>query len=71
MDDIIQQVDEITGEVLQKAIDESDGSYKRIKDKLLEYKEYAFEVDQFAVVKIVDEALQVLEWSLRDYKPFE
>lgn len=64
-------LDKAEGLVLSDATLNSDGTYQSIKNKLREYGEQYFEECDNLGVELVSNALETLEYSIKDIKPFE
>ena len=72
IEQIKEELTMLEGHLLQLAIDETDGSYIEIKKYLKEIVTEEFDNnDELTVLFILAEnALDALEWQIRDIKPF-
>ena len=72
IEQIKEELTMLEGHLLQLAIDETDGSYIEIKKYLKEIVTEEFDNnDELTVLFILAEnALDTLEWQIRDIKPF-
>ena len=72
IEQIKEELTMLEGHLLQNAIDNTDGSYIEIKKYLKEIVTEEFDNnDELTVLFILAEnALDTLEWQIRDIKPF-
>ena len=68
VDDLLTQVE---GIILQDAIDNTNETYQDIKRYIEENKYLAFENNDLVLFETYESALETLEWSIKDIKPFE
>ncbi len=73
IEQIREDIDLLEGSLIQLAVDSTDGSYIEIKKYLKEIVTEEFDNnDELTVLFILAEnALDTLEWQIRDIKPFE
>ena len=72
IEQIREDIDLLEGSLIQLAVDSTDGSYIEIKKYLKEIATEEFDNnDELTVLFILAEnALDTLEWQIRDIKPF-
>ena len=72
IEQIKEDIDLLEGSLIQLAVDSTDGSYIEIKKYLKEIVTEEFDNnDELTVLFILAEnALDTLEWQIRDIKPF-
>ena len=72
IEQIVEDIDLLEGSLIQLAVDSTDGSYIEIKKYLKEILNEEFDGnDELTVLFILAEnALDTLEWQIRDIKPF-
>ena len=72
IEQIRKDIDQLEGSLIQLAVDSTDGSYIEIKKYLKEIVTEEFDnSDEITVLFILAEnALDTLEWQIKDIKPF-
>ena len=68
VDDLLTQVE---GIILQDAIDNTDGTYGKIKMYIKNEQEKVFRQENIFLFELYENVLETLEWSIKDIKPFE
>ena len=73
IEQIVEDIDLLEGNLIQLAVDSTDGSYIEIKKYLKEILNEEFDGNNGLTVLFIlaENALDTLEWSIRDIKPFE
>lgn len=70
LEQIREELEILEGIVLQKAIDESDGTGRGIRKALRDMKEEGYNDEDFTLVNLIEQAEDTLEWELYSFKPF-
>ena len=68
VDDILTQAE---GIILQDAIDNTDGTYGKIKTYIKNEQEKVFRQENIFLFELYENVLETLEWSIKDIKPFK
>lgn len=73
IEQIMEDIDLLEGNLIQMAVDNTDGTYSEIKKYLKDVLSEEFDnTDDVTVLFVLAEnALDTLEWSIKDIKPFD